>query len=332
VNARVRAVAALLIAAVLLTACGGGGSPEEPAPAAADRGTYPVTVEHAYGATEVPEAPQRVVSLGYTDQDAVLALGVVPVAIREFTGNRPSATWPWASDRLQGRQPQVLSGDSISAEAVAALEPDLIVAVSAGLSREEYDLFSRVAPTITQPPGADAYQTAWQDATRLIGTALGRSDEAERLVSDLEGRFAAVTAEYPQFAGRRAAIAAASSTNAGFFVWTSQDNRGRFLTSLGFTVPETFDQLAGGNFYADISNERLGLLDENDVVGWLEIPGNENASLEAQPGYPALRIGQEGRVVRLTQEQGVALSFSSVLSLPALLDELPAGFAAALGG
>jgi len=332
VIARVRAVAALLTAAVLLTACGGGGSPEAEAPAAAGGGAFPVAVEHSYGSTEVPEAPQRVVSLGYTDQDAILALGVVPVAIREFTGNRPAATWPWASDRLQGQQPQVLSGESISPEAVAALQPDLIVAVSAGLSREEYDLFSRIAPTITQPPGADAYQTAWQDATRLIGTALGRTAEAEQLVADLEARFAAVTERYPQFAGRTAAIAAASSTNAGYFVWTSEDNRGRFLTSLGFTVPETFDQLAGENFYADISNERLGLLDDCDVVGWLEIPGNDNASLEAQPGYTALRVGQEGRVANLTQEQGVALSFSSVLSLPALLDELPAQFAAALGG
>ncbi|OZM76620.1 iron-siderophore ABC transporter substrate-binding protein [Pseudonocardia sp. MH-G8] len=329
--ARVRAVAALLTAAVLLTACGGGGSTEGAAPPAEGGGAFPVTVEHSYGSTEVPRAPQRVVSLGYTDQDAILALGVVPVAIREFTGNRPSATWPWASDRLQGQQPQVLAGESISPEAVAALQPDLIVAVSAGLSREEYDLFSRIAPTISQPPGADPYQTAWQDTTRMVGTALGRSGEADRLVADLEGRFAAVSAQYPQFAGRTAAIAAASSTNAGFFVWTSEDNRGRFLTSLGFTVPETFDQLAGDNFYADISSERLGLLDENDVVGWLEIPGNDNASLEAQPGYPALRVGQEGRVVNLSQEQGVALSFSSVLSLPALLDELPAQFAGALG-
>ncbi len=37
-------------------------------------------------------------------------------------------------------------------------------------------------------------------------------------------------------------------------------------------------------------------------------------------------------MVELTEEQGVALSFSSVLSLPALLDELPAEFAARLGG
>jgi iron complex transport system substrate-binding protein len=290
-------------------------------------------VQHALGSTVVPEAPQRVVSLGYTDQDAILALGVAPVAIREFTGNRPAATWPWASDRLQGRQPQVLTGDAIDAETVAALRPDLIVAVSAGLTQEQYDVFSRIAPTITQPPGADPYQAAWQDATRLIGTALGRTDEAERMVADLEARFAAVRAQFPQFAGRSAAIAAASSAGrGGFFVWTSEDNRGRFLGSLGFTVPAVFDELAGDNFYAEISSERLGMLDENDVVGWLEIPGNEQAALEQQPGYPALRVGQEGRVVELTQEQGVALSFSSVLSLPALLDELPAEFAARLGG
>ncbi len=67
---------------------------------------FPVTVQHALGSTTVPQAPQRVVSLGYTDQDAILAFGVVPVAIREFTGNRPGATWPWASDRLQGQQPR----------------------------------------------------------------------------------------------------------------------------------------------------------------------------------------------------------------------------------
>jgi iron complex transport system substrate-binding protein len=291
-----------------------------------------VTVQHSLGSTVIPAAPQRVVSLGYTDQDTILALGVVPVAIREFTGNRPSATWPWASDRLQGQQPQVLVGDEINAETVAALQPDLIVAVSAGLTQQQYDTFSRIAPTIAHPPGANPFQIAWQDATRMIGTALGHSDEAERLIADLEARFAAVRAQYPQFAGRTAAIAAASSTNAGYFVWTSEDNRCRFLTSLGFTVPATFDELAGDNFYAAISMERLGLLDENDVVGWLEIPGTENAALDAQPGFPALRIGREGRVVELTQEQGVALSFSSVLSLPALLDELPAEFAARLGG
>ncbi|MGH3586100.1 MAG: iron-siderophore ABC transporter substrate-binding protein [Pseudonocardia sp.] len=324
--ARLRASAALLAAAVLLTSCSGTS---EPAPG----GDGPsVTVEHTFGATVVPAAPQRVVSLGYTDQDAILALGVVPVAIREFTGNRPAATWPWASDRLQGQQPQVLEGEEISAEAVAALRPDVIIAVSAGLTREQYDTYSRIAPTVAHPVGSDPFQIGWPDATRLIGAALGRAEEADRMVADLEARFAAVRAQYPQFAGRTAAIAATSSTGGEYFVWTSEDNRGQFLTALGFTVPARFDELAGDDFYARISLERLGLLDENDVVGWLEIPGNDQAALAAQAGYPALRVGQEDRVVSLTQEQGVALTFSSVLSLPALLDELPAEFAAHLGG
>jgi iron-siderophore transport system substrate-binding protein len=330
---RLRASAALLAAAVLLSACGGGGSaPAAEAPPAVGGGAFPVTVQHSLGSTVIPEAPQRVVSLGYTDQDTILALGVVPVAIREFTGNRPSATWPWASNQLQGQQPQVLTGE-VGTEAIAALRPDLIVAVSAGLTQEQYDTYSKIAPTITQPPGSSPYQTAWQDATHLIGAALGKADEADRLVTDLEARFAAVRAQYPQFAGRPAAVAAASSTGNGhYFVWTTDDNRGRFLTSLGFTVPARFDELADGDFYADISGEQLGLLDQNDLVAWITIPGTANPGIAQQPGAAALRVAQEGRVVELTEEQGVALSFSSVLSLPALLDELPAEFAARLGG
>jgi iron complex transport system substrate-binding protein len=329
---RLRALAALA-AAVLLSACGGGGpAPAAQAPPAAGGGAFPVTVQHSLGSTVVLAAPQRVVSLGYTDQDTILALGVVPVAIREFTGNRPAATWPWASDRLQGQQPQVLTGE-VSTEAIAALRPDLIVAVSAGLTREQYDTYSRIAPTITQPVGSDAYQTAWQDATHLIGAALGRTAEADRLVGDLEARFAAVRAQYPQFAGKPAAVAAASSSGNGhYFVWTSDDNRGRFLASLGFTVPAQFDELADGDFYADISGEQLGLLDQNDLVAWITIPGTPNPGIAQQPGAAALRVAREGRVLELTEEQGVAMSFSSVLSLPALLDELPAELAARMGG
>ena len=86
-------------------AAAGDGSSSGPAAPAA---VFPATVTHEYGQTVVEEAPERVVSLGYTDQDAILALGTVPVAIREFTGNRPSATWPWAADKLKGEQPQVL--------------------------------------------------------------------------------------------------------------------------------------------------------------------------------------------------------------------------------
>ncbi|MHA6794183.1 iron-siderophore ABC transporter substrate-binding protein [Pseudonocardia bannensis] len=321
-----RFLALICTALLAAAACGSSGAPSSATAASTvpnAGSTFPASVTHKFGTTVVPSAPQRVVSLGYTDQDAILALGVVPVAIREFTGNRPSATWPWAQDELQGQQPQVLNGE-INLETLAALRPDLIVGVSAGMTREQYDTYSRIAPTIAQPEGFVDYGAPWQDATRLIGAALGKSNEAEKLVTDLESRFAAVRSDNAEFAGKKAVVAARSSLDAAnYFVWSSQDSRGRFLSSLGFQIPPEFDQLAGDRFYADISAERLNLLDQSDLVVWITIPGTEGSEIERQPGYPALRVGREGRVITLTEEQGVALSFGSVLSLPSLLDSLP---------
>ena len=56
----------------------------------------PVVVEHRYGETTVPAEPQRVVSVGLTEQDTLLQLGVVPLAVTEWYGDQPFATWPWA--------------------------------------------------------------------------------------------------------------------------------------------------------------------------------------------------------------------------------------------
>jgi iron complex transport system substrate-binding protein len=335
---RCGALTALLAALLMaLAACGGGSSGTAPPPtpagpaAPAENGAFPATITHEFGQTVVPAAPQRVVSLGYTDQDAILALGVVPVAIREFTGNQPSATWPWAQDELQGQQPQVLPVGEVGTEQIAALRPDLIVGISAGLTQEQYDTFSRIAPTIAQPAGFVDYGTPWQDATRLTGAALGKSAEAEQLVTELEGRFAAARQQYPVLAGKTAAATRPSTAGpANFFVWSSQDLRGRFLTELGLTIPAEFDQLAGDQFYADISAEELGKLDQADVVLLVAASPAEREAFTSLPGYPALQVVQQDRVVTLDEQQAAALSFSSVLSLPVVLDALPPQIAAAL--
>jgi iron complex transport system substrate-binding protein len=292
-----------------------------------------VSIEHDFGTTEVPAEPKRVVSLGYTDQDPILALDVVPVAIREWTGNKPSATWPWAAGKLNGQQPQVLNGATIDPETVLALDPDLIVAISAGLTREQYDQLSAIAPTIVQPKGVIPYGAAWQDSTRMIGKALGRADRAEQLVTDLEGRFAQVRAANPQLAGKKSMVAGVSTGGGQWFAYSSQDARGQFLTSLGMSVPEQIDQLAGQSFYTEVSLEQLNVLDQADVVAWLDVTGGSpEAAIENVPGHENLKVFQQKKLVPLTEEQGTAMSFSSVLSLPALLDTYPAQLAGALGG
>ncbi len=325
--------------ALLLTACGGGAGTAEPAAPAtgggsgAAAGAFPVSVEHEYGTTEIPSAPQRVVSLGYTDQDQILALGVVPVAIREWSGNKPSATWEWAQDKLQGQQPQVLNGVTIDPETVAALAPDLIVAITAGLTREEYDTFSRIAPTIVQPKGDIAYNSAWQDTTRLVGQALGREAEADKLVTDLEARFEEAKARYPQLAGKKAMVAGVSTGGANWFAYSSGDARGRFLTSLGMTIPPEVDQAAGDSFYVEFSLEQLPTIDRADVVAWLDVTnGAPESKIENVPGHELLTVFQQDRLLTLTEEQGNAMGFSSVLSLPLLLDTVPQQLAEKLGG
>ena len=70
--------------------------------------SLPVTVEHALGTTTVEAEPTRVVTVGVTEQDTVLALGVTPVGVTDWYGDQPYATWPWAQDELGDATPEVL--------------------------------------------------------------------------------------------------------------------------------------------------------------------------------------------------------------------------------
>jgi iron complex transport system substrate-binding protein len=115
-----------------------------------------------------------------------------------------------------------------------------------------------------------------------------------------------------------------------YFVWTSQDLRGRSLTSLGLEVPAIVDQLAGDSFHTDLSTERLGLLDEGDSVTRLTNPGTANSRSSSTPGARHCVSGRRGRS-SVIGERGVALSIGSVPSLPGPLETLPQEFAARLG-
>ena len=48
-----------------------------------------VTVKHIFGETKVPAPPKRVVSAGFTEQDDLLAVGVVPIAVTNWWGDQP---------------------------------------------------------------------------------------------------------------------------------------------------------------------------------------------------------------------------------------------------
>ena len=309
-------IPAVVVALLAVAGCGGGSSTPS-----TTEGAFPATVAHQYGQTVVDRAPERVVALGFTDQDAILALGTVPVATRQFLGDQP-ATLPWQAPRLHGEQPRVLPADGATPDAVAALKPDLIVAITANLTREQYDAMSRIAPTIAAPAGNDGGPVPWQDATRLTGAALGLPGQADQLINQTEDHFLKAQEQHPELAGATVAPVRPSPTDSGsFLAWSSQDLRGRFLTELGMQLPDDVDRLAGQNTYVTIPAQQLPALDRSDalVVIGTEAERNQFAAL---PGYAQLNLVRQSKVVTLDDGQSAALAFNTVLSLPFVVDEM----------
>lgn len=319
-----------------LTACGaddgggGGGAATDDVQGGADGAAFPVTIEHKYGSVTIEEAPERVVSVGYTDQDTLLALGVVPVGIRDWFGDQPNATWPWATEALGGAEPLVLDSAEINYEAIAGLRPDLIVGVSSGMTEEEHSTLSAIAPTLAQTDEFPDYGVPWQDGTRLTARALGRVDEAEALIAAVEARYAEFRAANPELEGLEGIVAyAVSESEVG--AYASIDTRARFLGDLGFVTPAEFDELADGLFYTSFSNEEIGRLDR-DLVVWMPDSESTRQRILTSPLRDGLRAVAEGREVFLDDLQVGAMSFSSALSLPFLLDSLLPQIEAAADG
>jgi iron complex transport system substrate-binding protein len=90
-----------------------------------EAGAFPVSIKNKFGTAEIKAAPKRVVVVGLVEQDALLALGVTPVATTEWFGDKPGALFSWAKAKLgDGVVPQVLSDkDGIKFETVRGIGP-----------------------------------------------------------------------------------------------------------------------------------------------------------------------------------------------------------------
>jgi iron complex transport system substrate-binding protein len=327
-------VAFFITLALFTASCGDDPESSEEAPAATDstEGVFPVEVEHALGVTTIPAEPERVVTVGVTEQDAVLALGIKPVGVTEWYGDQPYATWPWAQDELGDAEPVVLTtADGFDYEAIAALDPDLIIGTNAGIDEESYELLSAIAPTIAHPAGAQLYFSPWDDQSRLIGRALGRETQMEKLISDLEGRFAELAADHPEFAGTKIVFLQNAFYDGQAIAY--QDGLSTaFLTDLGFTIPSEIDAYESEGGQAYIPLERLAVLNTADVLLWATESPDDRGALEAEPLYNTLEEVRDGKLVFTDGVTAGAVYFTSVLSLSFALDQLVPALASTLAG
>ncbi|WP_216205120.1 iron-siderophore ABC transporter substrate-binding protein [Amycolatopsis aidingensis] len=318
------AFAGLLLAAVLAGCGGTEDSSTGDAPADGQGGAFPVTVEHKYGTTEIPSAPQRVVTLGLSDQDAALALGVKPVGAVDWFKERPYGKWPWTKELWGDTRPEIVGErDEYDMEKIAELNPDLIIAQYSGMQQEQYDTLSQRWPVVAQPKGHENYQAPWQEMTRAIGAALGKADEAEQLITEIDQRFARVREEHPEWAGKTVAVGEPYEPGK-FSAFSPNDPKMVFLTEMGFTVDEEYKQAVGSQNVADFSFERFDLVDVDRLV-WLVGTPEVEQQLKADPLYQKLAVSREDRDLFLPYENpdiGAALSFNTVLSIPYAIDQV----------
>ncbi len=318
---RALALAGVLSAVAGLTACGGSEEEAEASPTAAADGAFPVSIENRFGTTEIAAEPERVVTVGFNDEDFVLALGVTPVGVRELLGDYDAPSRPWAQEQLDGAELPTVGGEEIDVEAVAALDPDLIIGVYSFMDQAVYDQLSGIAPTLAQTDEYADGATPWQEQTLLTGQALGRDDEAQQLVDDVEGRFVEATSDNPSFAGTSIAVDL-TGVGSGHYLLGRDDLRTQFFSDLGVAVPDTS---------TDVSQERLDLL-EADV---LAVNGYDEAAAAADSLFSGLDVVTPGRTVLLggySSAVSAALGFGSPLSLPYLIDEVVPALAAAADG
>ncbi len=280
---------------------------------------YPLTIEHKFGTTIIEAAPTRVASVDYNGADNLLALGIQPVAIRYWYGDAENGLWPWAQSLLLSN-PEVLRGD-LNFEQIATSEPDVILAIWSGITPDEYDQLSKIAPVVAVPKGVGDYALSWDQLALIAGEATGKLEEAELLVADLRADIAAMAARNPEWQGLTAAVAYYWNDTLG--VYAGNDIRPLLLSNLGFRVPDQVtDATPSGEFALTFSEEELDIIDADVLIWVTDGSQSQRNKIEGLALRPALTAFQEGREVFTDNVLTAAFSHGSLLSLPFALEQL----------
>ena len=264
---------ASLSTTTLLAACGRSKS------ASSTTSGKTISIKHVYGTTEVPADATKVATVAWANQDVLLALGIMPLGFSKQTWGVTdgSGMLPWTKEKVDeltangAAQPKLFDDDGgvkINPQAVNATKPEVILAVYSGMSKEEYETLSKIAPTVAYPKVA--WGTPWRETIAINATAVGKKAEGEKLVADLEKQVADAVAKHPQIKGKAAAFcytAEGDATKFGYY--TTADPRTAFLSDLGMKVPASVEKASKENasaFNVDVSTENADSLNDFDLI------------------------------------------------------------------
>ncbi|MDZ7910845.1 MAG: ABC transporter substrate-binding protein [Rhodococcus sp. (in: high G+C Gram-positive bacteria)] len=325
--------AAVAAASIALVGCSSTDSTDSPSDAPS-AGSFPLTVQHMYGDTMLDAVPERVATWGFGTTDAVLALGVVPVAMPSAEyGGGDDLIYPWVSDAIEssgGPAPVLLDNvtDALSVEKLLATDPDVVLAPHSGLTRAEYDAVTAAGVPVIAPP-EELWSTPWRDVITTAGDVLGVPDRARDLVADLDRQVQDAGARHPEFDGRT--IAYVSEAADVYYLLLPSDPRVELLENLGFVSPASVTDLASDDatYSTTVSAENISKIDADVVFTQVDTDDALQQFLDSPVSrqIPAVAAGAVAGFVG--QEAGAAVG-PTALSIPYFLPTLVDGLAGAI--
>lgn len=288
--------------------------------------TYPITLTHALGEITLSEKPENIVAIAWGNPDVALALGIIPTGISEanFGPRDENGLLPWTAEAFEelGVEPNVFSDtDGWDYEAISDAKPDVILAAYSGLSQEEYDRLSEIAPVMAYPQVA--WATTWKEEAINDAKAMGMEAEGQVLVDEIDALIESKVSQYPEIEGKNVAFMWLSESDLGsFYIYTNQDPRANFLNDLGLQMPDSIASLiTNDEFYITVSAENADMLTDIDVI----ITYGQESLIQAMKNdgrfskIPAVQ--NEAFVLLDSNDKLAAASTPTVLSIPYCLDD-----------
>lgn len=149
-------------------------------------------------------------------------------------------------------------------EKIVELEPDVILAPWSGITQEQYDSLSEIAPTVAYPD--QAWSIDWDEQIETIGTALGKEEDADKLVDDLEKQLADEAKKHPDWKNYSFSYVYTTPDTLGVFKPTEQ--RADMVRKLGLKSDPAIDKMkeTEGTDSAVIGYENADKLGGSDLV------------------------------------------------------------------
>lgn len=325
---RTRASLAALLVAMLslgLASCGQvQDESSQGSSQAGDSAQFPVTIKHKFGTTKISEPPKRVVVIGTStdDLDAALALGVQPTALFTKDQATPDGKYPWLSGKLDPAKTKVVNAaNGVDPEQVAKHSPDLILATGDFGLEQEYANLAKVAPTVGYESEWGAQ--SWQEHVEVVGKALGKQDEAGKLVARTEGEIEAVRKEFPGLNGKTFSISMANAPGKAFTLVSRKDFAVKQIEQLGLTLSPSLRgvQRVSGSPTGTVGAEQLDKLSADLLVIAFASPDIQK-KFESNPLVRDMPAMKSGAYMVADMQTITQLRYPSVLGIPWALDKL----------